>query len=303
LSKPATPSQPQVAELDDFAILSSVWILASNDENNIITYASVRHRLGLAADFPLEDLVAARGDLFRRSVRPDRLESWKAAMRQGKHLPAWIRQMSAEEQAAWIEKLAPMDCFRSQFRAGGSAPRSPVEIIDWGLKHLDRLRDVRARARDERARRWTAFWIPVVSTAVAIAAVIAGMVQSSSALRAQSTLKQYELSFTPKQQGYARLMHDHLLLYQAVTQRNDSARQAFGNDMESAYYELEPFLADSLRTAVRDAYRQFLYLSFVHPESRAYMSDTFPLRADSSRLALRRLLYPALFRGGAPGPP
>jgi hypothetical protein len=108
------------------------------------------------------------------------------------------------------------------------------------------------KLRDERAKRWTAFWIPLLSAAVALIAVIGGVAQGSAALRAQADLKGHELSFAPKQQAYAGLMRDHVLLYHAVTSRSDSARQVAGNDMEATYYELDPFLTDSLRSAVRN---------------------------------------------------
>jgi hypothetical protein len=42
------------------------------------------------------------------------------------------------QRGASVDELE--DFFRSQFRAEEDAPRSPIEVLDWGLKHIDRLR-------------------------------------------------------------------------------------------------------------------------------------------------------------------
>ena len=51
------PLPAAVVEFDHFAILSAVWIGASDDENSIMTYASERPRLGVPLSFPLESRV------------------------------------------------------------------------------------------------------------------------------------------------------------------------------------------------------------------------------------------------------
>jgi hypothetical protein len=53
-----------------------------------------------------------------------------------------------------INALSSNDIFRSQFRAAKDAEKSQMEIIKWGLEHLDRLRKARAEARDASAKAW-----------------------------------------------------------------------------------------------------------------------------------------------------
>src|SRR5207302_319723 len=97
-------------EPDVFDVLSATWVFSCNDENPIITFEGVKHRLGRIITFEgvkyrlgltewidIRGLVKSRADLFRLGVPPDRLERWKAGLRkavqtQGE-VPSWIRDL------------------------------------------------------------------------------------------------------------------------------------------------------------------------------------------------------------------
>ena len=69
------------------------------------------------------------------------------------------------ERATAIEALTSGNVFRSQFRAHQGAERPPIEIIKWGLEHLDRLRKVRAEKSDASVKRWQmwlVFWVSIL---------------------------------------------------------------------------------------------------------------------------------------------
>jgi len=152
-----------VKEPDVFDILSAAWILACNDENEIITYEGIKYRLNLPDNYNVKALIQSRGELFRRGVPRYRLKEWKEDMLAERHLPSWILEIeepSARKQA--IEALTPDDVFRSQFRAEKDAPRAPVEIIDWGLQHIDRLRKASIEAREQSAKSWQMWLVFVV---------------------------------------------------------------------------------------------------------------------------------------------
>ncbi|MBV6395674.1 MAG: hypothetical protein HFACDABA_01253 [Anaerolineales bacterium] len=149
------PKRITIKEADVFDILSAVWILASNDENEIITYEGIKNRLNLPANYKVKELIQSRGELFRKGVPASRLREWKEEMRTGRHLPAWIKDIDdLTEKRKAIEDLIPDDVFRSQFRAGKDSPQSPIEIINWGLEHIDRLRKANIDAREQSAKRW-----------------------------------------------------------------------------------------------------------------------------------------------------
>ncbi len=152
-------------EPDDLDLLSAIWILASNDDNPLITYRGLAFRLGLPEDFDVRAIVRSRPELFRLGVLPSRLEKWKVQLREGRNVPGWLKAIEDPgARSAAVEALTAQDIFRSQFRTNASAERSPIEIIRWGLEHLDRLRKAKVEARDASAKRWQmwlVFWVSV----------------------------------------------------------------------------------------------------------------------------------------------
>jgi len=96
----------------------------------------------------------------------------------GQHLPSWIREIedpTAQKQA--IEALTPDDVFRSQFRAEKDAPRAPVEIIDWGLQHIDRLRKASIEAHEQSAKSWQMWLVFVVGIINIIVTVVVALLK------------------------------------------------------------------------------------------------------------------------------
>src|SRR6266508_2694671 len=112
--------------------------------------------------FDVKAIVRKRPDLFRQGASKSRLENWKNDMRSGKRLPSWIRDIENEQdRRARIDLLTTGDMFRSQFRTEADAPRSSIEVIDWGLQHIDRLRKARVEALTARYTSWQ-LWSVIV---------------------------------------------------------------------------------------------------------------------------------------------
>lgn len=157
---------------DEFAVLAAIWILASNDENALITYRGVQHRLNLSNDFDVPRLVRNHGELFRLGMPESRLQRWREDMRAGKRLPSWIREVAGDERVKLIEALRPDDGFRSQFRSGDNAPKSEVAVIEWGLSHIERLRKAQGEAREAMAKSWQ-MWLVFATSLLGVIATIA----------------------------------------------------------------------------------------------------------------------------------
>lgn len=150
--------------IEDLDLISAIWILACNDDNPLITYRGLSRRLGLADDFDIVRVVRSRPELFRPGVTRRRLETWKEEMRANKRIPGWIRDLpTSAERLAAIENLQTADVFRSQFRSQAiQEERSPIEVIRWGLEHLDRLRKATSEVKEARVRRiqmWLVFFV------------------------------------------------------------------------------------------------------------------------------------------------
>lgn len=161
------------SDLEEFDLISAIWILASNDENHLVTFEGIQERLGLDKGFDVKHLVLKRRELFRPNAPPGELEEWQNSMREGSRLPTWIKIIpEREKRLAAIDGLSQEDVFRSQFRASKGAPKSQVEIVSWGLEHIDRLRTSKIAARDASAKSWQ-MWLVFGISAANIFATIA----------------------------------------------------------------------------------------------------------------------------------
>jgi len=162
---------------DEFAVLAAMWILASNDENPLITYRSVNHRLNLSQDFDVRGLVRRHGELFRLGMPESRLKQWKDDMRVGKRLPSWIRDAPTTDRPQLIEAMKQEDGVRSQFRAERDAPKSEVAVIEWGLGHIERVRKARSEVREATAKSWQMWLVFVTSFLGVIATIVAALLK------------------------------------------------------------------------------------------------------------------------------
>ncbi len=285
---------------DDFDIITSVWILSCNDENSIISYEGIKHRLSLNNDFDLKSLIESRRELFRTNVPTNRLNEWKRQMRLGKRLPAWVKKHKQEEIEKIIDSLKPTDCFRCQFRTENRAPKAPLEIIDWGLKHIDRLRKAEYESSDFKIKRITTIWIPLVSLFVALISVLSSVYIQQRTQHTQVEMKKYEISFKPKQMNYSAFVSNLFYAFESAGQMNPITLRSNLDRIEISYYNIEPFLDTELRINVWEQFQQFSGMCYT------YANTPFDSRSDSLKSNyldsflwyknyFKENLYPALF--------
>ena len=143
-----------------------------------------------------------------------------------------------------IAELGPRDVFRNQFRAGRDAPRCGLQVIDWGLQHIERLRKANSDAREEKVRRWTTIVIPVLSLLVAFLSVGATMYMQYQNLQTQSANSMYQITIQPKQANYASLMSSLFGAYEAAIAPDQARMYTSINEIEKSIYALEPFLEE-----------------------------------------------------------
>ena len=86
------------------------------------------------------------------------------------------------------------------------AERSPIAVISWGLEHIERIRKACVENKEQRFRIYKEFCFPLFSTIVAVFALGIGAYMQLAALKQQTVLKQYEVTFLAKQKGYAQLL-------------------------------------------------------------------------------------------------
>ena len=154
------PKENKIPLTDSYDIISAAWILACNDKNPIMTYKGIQYRLKLD-DYDIQTIKAiiqGRGELFRKRVPKSYLNAWKKEMRTGHQLPTWIfEEEDKSEHNKMIDDLGLDDIFISQFRVEDQlswGKTSPLEIMNWGLQHIDRLRNAKVEAYGEAIKKY-----------------------------------------------------------------------------------------------------------------------------------------------------
>jgi hypothetical protein len=252
-----------VVSNNNLDILSSIWILSCNDENPQITYQGIKYRLGLSENFDINNLVSNHAELFRKRTTPKQLTTWKNEMMDGKHLPSWIKDIESDsERKKTIDKLTVHDVFRNQFRAEANSPRSNIEIIKWGLEHIDRLRRTEFEKKQERTRIFTTVWLPILTTLVGVTAVISSFYVQFTSNKNQVELKHYEVDMRPKQVGYSDFMKFTTQAFYSSTQHDKEQLVQNLDKIESSFYSLDPFLNEYDRNRIWDQYQQYTGLCY-----------------------------------------
>jgi hypothetical protein len=167
-------------DIEELDLISAVWILASNDENHLITYEGIRERLSLDASFDVRRLALKRRELFRPGAPPGELEDWQASMQKGSRLPTWIKLIEDDsKRLSVIDGMSQKDVFRSQFRASRGSPKSQVEVVSWGLDHIDRIRKSKIASQEASAKSWQMWLIFFVGVANIVATIAVAVVKGN----------------------------------------------------------------------------------------------------------------------------
>jgi hypothetical protein len=276
---------------DPADVLSGVWILASIDQDPAMSYAGIRHRLGLGKDFNLRGLIAEHGELFRVGITEDALEKLKQKFRSKPNaVPAWLQEIPEKDREDTIKDLTTDDFFRSQFRTRPEADRSPTEIIEWGLQHIERLRKSRMERREERQRRWSTLVIPAVTALVAFGTLIGTVYFQQQTLRDQRHSREYEV----RADSYSRFVQ---ALWPATQGSVSGTRQAI-DEADRAFVQLEPFLDRTQRDQLWREYRHFANACLTNArtgEPARGPIDSSVADCSRRRDRLRGQLYAALF--------
>lgn len=239
--------------IDPLDVLSSIWILSCNDENAIMTCEGIKYRINPPNHIDIKELIHSRGELFRKSVPAKRLENWKNQMLAGKHLPSYLRNIhDTNERNMLINSIRPEDTFRNQFRAEFSAPKVEIEVLEWGLQHIDRIRKSRSEVKEEEFKKWSSVRIPLTSAIIALLALaLTAYTQYLNTQRetmrdqSQINLKYYEVELKPKLDKQDRFTESLIkAIDNVINNKPDDLKNELIN-LESAYLGLLRFLEEN----------------------------------------------------------
>ena len=247
-----TPRQPSSKRAEHLDILSSIWILACNDAKPLITFDGIKHRLGLGDDVNVAELVRAHGELFRFGMPSSQLKAWQEEMLRNEHIPSHIRAIeNPEARREAIQRLAVSDGFRSQFRGRGSAERSPIEVISWGLEHIERIRNAEVEKKGQMRSVFKDIWIPLLSAITAIAAIISSAHVQSASMKQQAESTRYQTTILAKYKAFSELMSKIDLAYNTSTHGEHSEVGQELLEVDRLYTYLRPFVAEAQRDLIR----------------------------------------------------
>ncbi|MGC2237894.1 MAG: hypothetical protein WA584_17165 [Pyrinomonadaceae bacterium] len=257
-------------EVEEAGTISAIWILTNNDENPIITYYSIYNRLGLPDSYDVRGLIKRHRELFRLKAPRFRLEQWKKQLYAGKKLPAWLTDIeNIEERKKAIESLTTEDVFRSQFRTKADSEASSIEIINWGLEHIERLRKAKIETKEGGFKKWKEVWIPLGSIFASLLIAVGTIAITSywnnqniyiqyksveiqnKSIETQKQLKELELSYKPKLESYLSFLQKNDECFDFVVKRRLSSKKITEDNfqlidcfrkLDNSFYALEPFL-------------------------------------------------------------
>lgn len=261
-------------ESDQYSNLLAIWILASNDDNPIITYKSVLDRLEMNDEKEVEKLVKNKRELFRLGASQARLDEWKQQLRSGRKLPRWISDISdPDKRLAAINSITRENVFRSQFRTGSDAPPSTIEIIDWGLKYIEGLR-ISAETSKEKKRGFIInVLVPMSSALITLSAIITTFwiqkdIGEKETLLAKKELefKRQDVFFKPRQEAWSQLLKTAYLISGKVELGDTNSLVTTYDELEASYSQIEPFLSNKTRNEMGKALNK-LYADAIQSDS------------------------------------
>jgi hypothetical protein len=285
--------QGSTDQIDEFDLTAAIWILSSLDENPIMTYRGVVDRVG-STEESVRRLVFRRRELFRTGAPETRLDRWKSDMKEGIRIPNWIRDQREPSRA--ISDLTSNDVFRNQFRVEDKAKKSDLEIIEWGLQHVERLRKADTEHRQESKARWSLI-LSSVSVLIALGTSLATTIFQAKSISAQMDMKIYETEFKPKQEGYHAFV---AALANAGILALKHDRKAFEktDEVQARFYALEPFLGRQTRQEIFEKMQGFISFCTTQIESPQVTDadkDAAVIKYTNQKNDLRDKLYEALF--------
>ncbi len=196
-------------------------------------------------------------------------------MLKGELLPSRIAsELDPTEKKKAIVALVKKELFRSQFRLSCSATITPIEITKWGLEHIEKTRKAKNEVKEEWWKKLKEIWIPLVSIFASIIISVGTIIITSywqgQNIVTQKQIKELELTYKPKLEGYLSFLQLVDEGFDLATKRNLTSKNVTGNSFElsdyfrkidSSFYTLEPFLRPEKKQNVErklTEYKSFL---------------------------------------------
>jgi hypothetical protein len=147
------------------------------------------------------------------------------------------------------------------------------------------------------------FWIPFLSTLVALAGVLSGSLASYRESVSRLEVARFDHTFALKYEGYVKFMQAIGSARRAADDRDLAALNEAFHEINDTLFSLEPFLGEARKQAHPDvrALREHLHKVYYEQFGAAGKTDasqpvsTEQLQFEHARDAMNELIYTALF--------
>ncbi len=256
-------------ELD---FIASVWTFACVTKNAKVEYKNIDHRYKKQFGDSKKVIDSHRILFLEGRVDPGELIKikWLLLLSRPAWLIEWAKESKQTEYAA-ISNLQSEDFFSTQDRFLDTTPPSPVEVLKWGLEHIERLRNKKKEDDEKFGKLVREILIPLGTMLAAFATIIIGsyfqqqsldrqldrqkelqteQIQSqekmqAATIQADKKLKAFELEFSSKQSSFSKFIRylDQAFIY--AEKKKPGAFRYSLNQAEKIYYNnFEFFLND-----------------------------------------------------------
>jgi len=159
----------------------------------------------------------------------------------------------------------------------------------------------RPKLNKSKESRIKGLYIPLASLVVALITVVGSLYAQYRANKLQAQLKEYELSFKPKQEGYAEFMRLLLELFDTAATHHPDPRKITSDvaHLHNSYFSLEPFLNSEERIDIWNKLQEYASACYDLYKAPITMTDVDRAKASDMYLTyqhyFREHLFNALF--------
>jgi|GEM_PF-1473593 len=241
-----------------FDILTAVWILSNNDDNPIMLYDSLNKRLSIPSTIDLKKMVLSRRELFRPGVKKSELEKKKINWKSNHNIPEYLLEFSDEQRKKIINEITEADVFRSQFRIGEKTDKTSIETINWGLNHIEKIRQYRIEKQNESLQRISSKWVPILSLVITLFTISSTMFLQNASINNQRVLKKLEIKNMNIIEQYKNIISAMTDLKYDLMKNNHNNEDLVIVNFEKAYKNMLPYMDSTSINSFMQNCRHFL---------------------------------------------
>lgn len=145
-----------------FKILSAIWMISNTEECPLILYKQLYISLKISESIDLKGIIQDNREFFKHGSNQKELDIMKTIWKRDGLNPDYLKtSQKSEEVNNNIDKIGTDDVFKSYFRISGCNEKTSIEIINWGVNHIDKLQQAIKDKKKYMIFRFSAILLPL----------------------------------------------------------------------------------------------------------------------------------------------